>query len=143
MAEEKPKDEPKQKPEKRKVVEKKEVTMTLPVIHAPHWLQGFIDFIREQGVVGVAVGLIIGLGAKSLVDSFVASFVNPIVGFLIGGSNLSAKYICIQYDDAGKCVSQIGWGAFLNQLISFVIIAFIVYFVVKILKLDKLDKKKS
>lgn len=138
MAEAKPK-----KVERKKIVQKKEVTMTLPVVHAPGWLQGFVDFMREQGVVGVAVGLIIGLGAKSLVDSFVASFVNPIVGFILGSSNLSSKYLCIEYAENGVCTSKLSWGIFLNQLISFVIIAFIVYFAVKILKLDKLDKKKD
>jgi large conductance mechanosensitive channel len=131
------------KEEHKKIIQKKEVVMTLPVVHAPAWLQGFVDFVREQGVVGVAVGLIIGLGAKSLVDSFVAAFVNPIVGFILGSSNLSAKYICIQADINGVCTTKLGWGAFINSLISFIIIVFIVYFVVKILKLDKLDKKKG
>jgi len=128
--------------EKKKVVQRKEVVVSLPVVHAPKWLQGFIDFVREQGVVGVAVGLIIGLGAKTLVDSFVASFVNPIVGVILGSNNLSAKYICIQSAN-GVCTSKVTWGRFLNDFISFLLIAFIVYFVVKILKLDKLDKKKA
>jgi large conductance mechanosensitive channel len=129
--------------EKRKVIHHKEVTMTIPVIKAPRWLQGFVDFVREQGVVGVAVGLIIGLGAKSLVDSFVAAFVNPIVGVIMGGTSLTSRFICIQSSIDGSCTSKMAYGVFLNQLISFIIIAFIVYFVVKILKLDKLDKKKT
>ncbi len=138
MAEDKPKSE-----KTKKVVQRKEVVVSFPVVKAPGWLQGFVNFIREQGVVGVAVGLIIGLGAKSLVDSFVQSFVNPIVGFILGGSNLSAKYLCISYAENGTCTNKLKWGDFLNELISFIIIAFIVYFVVKILKLDKLDKKKD
>lgn len=129
--------------EKHKVIRKKEVTMTIPVVKAPKWLQGFVDFVREQGVVGVAVGLIIGLGAKSLVDSFVAAFVNPIVGVIMGGTSLTSRYICIQQAADGTCMVKMSYGIFLNQLISFIIIAFIVYFVVKILKLDKLDKKKD
>lgn len=128
--------------EKRKIVQRKEVTFSLPVVKAPGWLQGFIDFIREQGVVGVAVGLIIGLGAKSLVDSFVASFINPIVGAITGNSSLATRYLCLRSVE-GKCTIPLAYGRFLNDLISFVIIVFIVYFVVKILKLDKLDKKKE
>lgn len=128
--------------EKHKVIRKKEVTMTIPVVKAPKWLQGFVDFVREQGVVGVAVGLIIGLGAKSLVDSFVAAFINPIVGVIMGGTSLTSRYICLQTVD-GACTVKMAYGIFVNQLISFIIIAFIVYFVVKILKLDKLDKKKD
>ncbi len=130
-----------EKDEHRKIVKHKEVTMTIPVIHAPTWLQGFVDFVREQGVVGVAVGLIIGLGAKTLVDSFVAAFVNPVVGLFLGGGNLSARDVCLRYIN-DECVSKISYGKFINDLISFIIIAFIVYFVVKVLKLDKLDKPK-
>jgi len=129
--------------EEHKIVSHKEVTMVIPVIKTPGWLQGFVNFVREQGVVGISVGLIIGLGAKSLVDSFVASFVNPIVGFVLGGTNLSARYFCLATDATGACTSKITWGLFLNQLISFIIILAIVYFVVKGLKLDKLDKKKG
>lgn len=127
---------------KRKIIQRKEVTVNLPVVKAPRWLQGFVDFVRGQGVVGVAVGLIIGLGAKSLVDSFVANFVNPIVGIVMGGSDLASKSVCLDYEGT-KCLSVIGYGKFINDLISFLIIAFIVYFVVHILKLDKLDKKKD
>ena len=130
-------------PEKRKIVQKKELTLSLPVIKAPSWLQGFVDFVREQGVVGVAVGLILGLASKSLVDSFVASFVNPIVGVVLGGSSLSSKFVCIQSAGQDVCTSKVAYGLFVNDLISFIIIAFIVYFVVKILKLDKLDKPKT
>lgn len=129
--------------EKRKVVNKKEVTMTIPVIKAPGWLQGFVDFIREQGVVGLAVGLVLGFASKSVVDSIVNNIFNPVVGVLTGGVNLSDKYICIKSDVAGACVSKVGYGKLINDIISFLIIAAVVYFVVKGLKLDKLDKKKA
>lgn len=124
-------------------LEQRESRSNLPAVKAPSWIQGFVDFIRGQGVVGVAIGLIIGLGAKTLVDSFVASFINPIVGVILGGSKLSSKFVCIQSTANGFCTSKIGWGQFVNDLISFIIIAFIVYFVAHILKLDKLDKKKE
>src|SRR5882762_10583633 len=120
--------------EEHKTVRTKEVTVTVPVIKAPGWLQGFVDFIREQGVVGLAVGLILGLASKSVVDSLVANVVNPIVGVILGGNNLVNKYACIQSDSLGVCTSKIGYGKLLSDLISFVIIAAIVYFVVKGLK---------
>lgn len=135
MADQKPK-------ERKKIIHTREVTMNLPVVRAPKWLQGFVDFIREQGVVGIAVGLIVGLGAKTLVDSFVINFINPLIGFAAGGTVLSAKYVCLNYEGT-ECSIKIGYGKFLNDLISFLIIVFIVYFVVKILKLEKLDKKEG
>lgn len=122
--------------ETKKVVIEKEVT-ALPVLKAPHWLQGFSDFIREQGVVGLAVGLVLGAQIKALVDQMVASFVNPFVGlFLPGGQSLVEKSFYFRGQN-------FKWGAFVSQLISFVIVAAIVYFGVKGLKLDKLDKKKT
>ncbi len=127
--------------EKRKVIQRKEVVVSLPVIKAPGWLQGFLDFVREQGVIGLAVGLILGLASKSIVDSFVANIVNPVVGVILGGNNLANKYMCLQ-STGDVCTSKIGYGRFVSDLISFFIMVAIVYFVVKHLKLGKLDKTK-
>lgn len=118
-----------------------EVVIVLPPIKAPGWLQGFLDFIREQGVVGLGVGLILGIAAKSVVDSLVQNILNPIIGLLYGGGDFSAKYICLK-DAASGCQSKLGYGNFINTLISFVVAAAVVYFLVKGLKLDKIDKKK-
>ena len=128
--------------EKHKIVETKEVTLSLPIVKAPGWLQGFIDFVREQGVVGLGVGLILGLASKSLVDSLVNNVINPVVGVILGSNNLSAKYVCLKSSGL-VCTSKIGYGQFVSDIISFLIIAAVVYFVVKGLKLDKLDKKKD
>jgi len=128
--------------EKRKVIEKKEVTMTLPVIIAPKWIQGFVDFVREQNVVSVAIGLIFGLAAKSLVDTIMVTIINPIVGVILGTNNLDNKFFCLKSVN-NVCTSKLGWGTLLSAVINFLIILAVVYFVVKILKLDKLDKKKE
>lgn len=128
--------------EKRKVIQKKEVVMTVPVMKAPGWLQGFVDFVREQNVVSVAIGLVFGLAAKSLVDSLMATVVNPIVGVFLGSNNLENKYVCLKTVD-GICTSKLGWGALVSAILNFLLILAVVYFIVKILKLDKLDKKKA
>ena len=124
------------------VVKKKEVTVILPVVKAPRWLQGFVDFVREQGVVGLAVGLVLGVAAKSVVDSLVANIFNPLIGMVGGGGSLDSKYVCLK-EVGGACQNKLGYGAVLGDLLSFVIVAAVVYFVVKGLKLDKLDKKKE
>ncbi len=126
---------------KTKLIEKKEVIVAFPVIKAPDWLQGFVDFIREQGVVGLAVGLVLGVAAKSVVDSLVNNIFNPVVGLAAGGGELGSKYVCLK-TVGSACTNKLGYGRLLSDLISFVIVAFIVYFVVKGLKLDKLDIKK-
>jgi len=122
---------------KKKVIVEKAVITVMPALKAPHWMQGFVDFVREQGVIGLAVGLVLGTQIKGLVDQLVASFVNPLVGLLLpGGGSLQEKAFHVS-DQTFK------WGAFVSQLISFVIVCAIVYFLVKGLKLDKLDKKKA
>ncbi|HLB66472.1 MAG TPA: MscL family protein [Candidatus Saccharimonadales bacterium] len=128
--------------EKRKLIHKKDVTLTLPVVKAPSWLQGFVDFIREQGVVGLAVGLILGVASKSVIDSLVNNIFNPLIGLLYGGGDFSTKFWCLK-KVGNSCVNKIGYGSFMNDIISFIIIAGVVYFVVKQLRLDKLDKKKT
>lgn len=129
--------------ERKRIVHRREVVVSMPVIHAPGWLQGFLDFIREQGVVGLAVGLTLGLGAKSLVDAFVTSMINPLAGILYGGGGqLGGKFWCLKHV-SGACTNKLGYGSFLNQLINFIIIVAVVYFVVKKLKLDRLDKPKQ
>ena len=126
----------------RKIIEKREVTLTLPVIKTPKFLTGFVDFVRSQGVVGLAVGLILGVASKSVIDSLVANIFNPLIGLFYGGGDFSSKYVCMK-SVAGSCVNKLGYGKFLNDILSFVIIAAVVYFVVKGLKLDKLDKSKE
>lgn len=129
------------KTEKRKVITTREVTMTLPVVKVPGFLQGFTDFVREQGVVGLAIGFVIGAQIKALVDQVVASFINPLLGLLLPGEgSLTDKAFHVSFRGKGE---DFVYGAFLFQLISFLIVAALIYVVVKKLKLDKLDKKKA
>jgi len=96
---------------------------------------GFFEFIRNQGVIGLAIGFILGGSIRSVVDSIVNDLINPLLGLLLGKVDFS------------KAVWQIGsaeiaWGNFIATLINFTIVAAVVYFGVKTLGLEKLDKKK-
>ena len=103
---------------------------------------GFMDFIREQGVIGLAVGLTLGTAVTVFVKSVVDNIVNPVIGAVLpGGSDLSSKYVCLT-TRGGECINKLSWGAVLSSFISFVAIAAIIYFVVRGLKLDRLDRKK-
>lgn len=104
-------------------------------------INGFMNFIRQQGVVGLAVGLVLGTSIKSFVDSIVNNLVNPVIGYFIGGVDLSDKSICLtkSTDSLEVCRNSLAYGQVITNLISFIIIAAIVYFFVKGLKLDKLD----
>jgi large conductance mechanosensitive channel len=100
-------------------------------------MKGFIEFIRSQGVVGLAVGFILGGSITKLITALVNDLVNPLVGILISrAGDLKSNYIAI-----GS--AKLMWGDFISSFIDFIIIAFIVYFGVKILGIDKLDKEKD
>lgn len=99
-------------------------------------MRGFINFIREQGVVGLAVGFILGGAVSKVVASLVGDIINPIIGIILGAAGgLEVAMLKI-----GPV--KIMWGSFVSTLIDFVVIALVVYYGVKCFGLDKLDKKK-
>lgn len=122
---------------------RKELVVALPPLKAPKFLQGFVDFVRTQGVVGLAVGLVLGVAAKSVVDSLVANIFNPIIGLAGGGSgSLESHFVCLK-TVTGSCTNKLGYGRVLSDLMSFIIVAAVVYMVIHGLKLDRLDKEKA
>ncbi len=103
-------------------------------------MSGFMDFVREQGVVGLAVGLAIGAAAGETVKAIVDNFINPIVGFILGGTDLSAlSWTIIEAADEGARGLTIGYGAMINSVITLLAVAFVIYYIVKKSGLDKLD----
>jgi large conductance mechanosensitive channel len=107
-------------------------------------LAQFFDFVREQGVVGLAVGLAIGTAAGAAVKQIVDGFINPIVGFLIGGIDLSKlQWVVVGPREDGTGGLAFSWGAILSSLITLFATAFVIYWLVRIAKLDRLDKKKG
>ena len=125
----------------KKVEEAKETLENIQTPHVSKRLGGFVEIVRQQGVVGLAIGLVLGTQVKTLVDQMVASFINPFLGLVLpGGGSLTEKRFHLSL--YGK-KEEFLWGAFVAQLISFVVVAAIIYFVFKGLKLDKLDKPKS
>ncbi|HET8884481.1 MAG TPA: MscL family protein [Candidatus Saccharimonadales bacterium] len=105
---------------------------------------GFFTFVREQGVVGLAVGLAIGAAAGAAVKQIVDGLINPIVGFLIGGVDLSQiTWVVVRANEQGRGGLELSTGAVLSALITLIATALVVYAVVHGAKLDRLDKKKQ
>ncbi len=100
-------------------------------------MKGFLNFIREQGVVGLAVGFILGGAVSKLVSAIVTDIINPLLSFALG----STSGLKTAYWQLGE--SKILWGDLISVFIDFVIIALVVYFGVKMIGLDRLDKKKE
>ncbi len=100
-------------------------------------MKGFIDFIREQGVVGLAVGFILGGAVSKLVTALITDIINPVLGIILGlaGDLKSASF--------GVGAARFLYGDLINVFIDFVVVSLVVYFGVKIIGLDRLDKKKE
>lgn len=99
-------------------------------------MKGFLNFIREQGVVGLAIGFILGGSAREVVNSLVEDIIDPILGLILGVTDGLAEATFLLSG------AEIRYGSFVSVLIDFAIVAAVVYFVFKGLGLDKLDLKK-
>lgn len=102
---------------------------------------GFVEFVRTQGVVGLAVGLAIGTAAGATVKSLVEGFISPVVQFIVG-SQAGLEAASWHVELWGR-KADFAWGAAVSSLITLLATALVIYWIVNIFKLDKLDKKKD
>ena len=106
-------------------------------------INGFMTFIRTQGVVGLAVGLVLGGAVTILVTSLVNNVVMPPIGLLLGSANGLKGLSWTVGTTSDGAPAMLNYGVFLNDLINFLVIALVVYVIVRLLKVDKFDKKKD
>jgi large conductance mechanosensitive channel len=85
-------------------------------------LKGFKDFLLRGNVVDLAVAVVIGAAFTATVNAFAADFLTPLIGLAGGGGQLGGELVV-----QGQ---HFKWGAFLSQLITFVVTAAVIYFVV-------------
>lgn len=109
-------------------------------------VNGFLNFIREKGVVGLAIGLAIGTAATGLVSQIVNAVITPTVSLLlglVGLESLKGLNFVVKRAANGDPLITYAVGDLIDALIKFLAIAAVIYFVVMGLKLDRLDKKKE
>jgi large conductance mechanosensitive channel len=87
-------------------------------------LKEFKDWIVKGNLIAIAVGLIIALAFADLVASFVKNIITPIIGAIGGTPDFSAKSFSING-------SVFTYGSFINALITFLVVAFVMFLVVK------------
>ncbi len=120
---------------------KKTVAKKVGAKSAQH-ANGFMDFIRTQGVVGLAVGLVLGGAVTILVKSLIDNVVMPPLGFVLGSAE-GLKGLEMTIGKTGGKQAILHYGVFLNDLVNFIVIAIVIYLIVHMLGLDKLDKRKN
>ena len=90
----------------------------------------FKEFAMKGNVVDLAVGVIIGAAFGKIVSSLVADIFMPALGKIVGGLNFSDLAISLGKDPTGKEV-LIKYGAFVQTMFDFLIIALVLFFVIK------------
>jgi large conductance mechanosensitive channel len=98
-------------------------------------LREFREFIARGNVVDLAVGVIIGAAFGKIVTSLVEQVVMPPIGLLLGKVDFSQLKIVLQPADPTKKLAEvaIGYGAFFNTIIQFVVVAFVVFLMIKLI----------
>jgi large conductance mechanosensitive channel len=98
-----------------------------------HMMKDFKAFILRGNVVDLAVGIIIGIAFGTVVSSFVKNLLTPLIS-IPGKVNFSSLQVTVRH-------SVFAYGTFLNDVISFVIIAAAVFFLV-VRPLNKLNERR-
>jgi len=105
-------------------------------------LSEFKAFAMRGNVMDLAVGVVIGAAFGKIVTSLVAQVIMPPIGMLIGGVDFSSyKWILQPAGADGKGEVALQYGAFLNTIIQFAIVALAIFLVVKLM--NRMIKKEE
>ncbi|MFN3231404.1 MAG: large-conductance mechanosensitive channel protein MscL [Alphaproteobacteria bacterium] len=94
-------------------------------------LKEFKEFAMKGNVVDMAVGIIIGGAFGTIVKSLVSDVIMPPIGMLIGGVDFEALKITLQAATETTEAVTINYGAFINAVIAFLIVAWALFLVIK------------
>ncbi len=109
----------------------------------------FKEFAVKGNVVDMAVGIIIGGAFGTIVKSLVSDVIMPPIGLLLGGVDFSNLFLVISGDGAYQTIEEaaaagavtVNYGVFINNLVSFLIVAFAVFLLVK--SINSLKRKEE
>lgn len=112
-------------------------------------LKEFKEFISKGNVMDLAVGVIIGGAFSKIVSSLVDDIIMPLIGLLLGGADISNYFVTL---DGGKYATlaeaqeagaaTLNYGLFLNRIIDFLIIAFVLFLIIKAINKARALTKK-
>lgn len=102
-------------------------------------VDGFVTFLREKAVVGLAVGFIVGQQAQGFIKQLVDSFITPVLNVIVGSNLAERKFEIIGGDKS----TVVAWGKFIYVSINFFVVLVAIYVIIKFFKLDKLDMPKE
>jgi large conductance mechanosensitive channel len=104
-------------------------------------MKEFKEFAMRGNVLDLAVGVIIGGAFGAIVNSLVEKVIMPPIGVMLGGVNFSSLTLQLKEAVGDKPAVVIGYGEFINSVVTFLIIAFCVFMIVK--AMNKFQKKQE
>jgi large conductance mechanosensitive channel len=117
--------------------------MIEPQKQVSSWWAEFKKFAMQGNMIDLAIGVVIGAAFGKVVTSLVNDVIMPPLGVLMGGVDFSDKVITLkpeELDAAGKVIhpaSVLKYGAFINNILDFLIVAFSIFVVIKLISMAK------
>ena len=116
----------------------------------PAWLEEFRAFIVRGNVVDLAVGIIIGVAFTAVVNSLVKDIFTPIIGLIVGGIDFTNIFVTLKGQSAATLADAqkvgavtLNFGVFLNAVIQFLIVSFVIFWLIKALRAYTYGKTPS
>lgn len=96
-------------------------------------LSEFKGFLLKTNALALAIGVIIGVALGSVVTSLVNDIIMPPIGVALGGVDFSSLKIVLKEATGGAPATEVAirWGTFVNSIITFAVIAFVVFWIGK------------
>ena len=103
-------------------------------------LKEFKEFVARANVIDLAIAVVIGVAFGKIVTSLVEGIIMPPIGLLIGKIDFASLFYVLDHskgqpvslaDAKAKGIPVIAYGAFLNDIVNFIIIAFVIFLIIK------------
>ncbi len=109
------------------------------------FINEFKEFISRGNVIDMAVGIVVGNAFTKIINSLVSDIIMPFIGIITGKVNLSMLKLVITPASEGVDELSVTYGAFLQSILDFLIIAFAIFCTIKVINSvrSKLEKTKK
>ncbi len=92
-------------------------------------LSEFRAFLLKTNALALAIGVIIGAALGTVVSSLVTDIIMPVIGLLLGGVDFANLQLVLKQGATAEDTVAIRYGSFINAVITFVIVAFVVFWI--------------
>lgn len=103
----------------------------------------FREFISRGNVVDMAVGIIVGSAFTSIVNSLVKDLITPFIAWIIGDTDFTSMALTLVPASGEDPGIAIAYGSFIQQVVNFLIIAFVVFLMVKVMNTFRRKKEEE